>query len=407
MERINLSDHQQNIADKIVEWLKTDKQCFAVSGHAGTGKTTVGRWLQEEIGGASFCAYTNKAVNVLRGKGCREVSTIHSAIYEPAKRDKSPLDTLKVNLEDAKKSGNQMEVTILEKKVEDLEEELAKPHFKKREQEIKPFKIIDEYSMINQEVYKHLCETYEKLLFFGDEFQLSPIGKTSHGEDSYCPIVPDAKLTEIHRQAEDSPILHAATLVRNMCKPQFCDWGGFRFVNRWDLPDADLLAAEQVICGHNKTRHMLNDWFRQRKGITDPLPRKGESMMCLTNLRQLGLFNGMTVEVSEDAIPVPGKPWAYLAKFKNINRDLIDGERPLECWLGELKGEIYRHSDLRLRGLRKFTFDHAITCHKSQGSEYETLVVYNEPVGDNELEKQRWLYTAITRGKKMVTLVQP
>lgn len=417
-QRIELSQSQQNVADQIVEWLKTDKKYFAVGGYAGTGKTTVGRWLQEEIGGASFCAYTGKAVSVLKAKGCHDVQTIHSAIYQPHSHDKAPLNKLKDDLESAKKIGNNMEAQVLKQKIELLEEELAKPTFKLKEDEgVKKFKIVDEYSMINQEMFGDLCNSYEKILLFGDPFQLPPIGKTDRGkEDAYCPVKPDVILTEVHRQAEGSPILHAATHIRNLVKPVLCDWGDFRFINRWDLRDFEMDQADKIIVGRNATRHQINKWFRDRKGYASPYPRAGEVMMCLQNNKDLGLFNGMEAEVLEDAQRHPSKDYAYLCKFKGINTgDLASGlkENPLECWLGELLGEKFMWSNYNLRSLKQFTYCHAITCHKSQGSEYDNVIIYNEPIAgdlsgkEKEIMSARWLYTAITRGKRKVTLVQP
>lgn len=408
MERITLSEKQQEAADAVVDWLETDEKVFAIAGYAGSGKTTIGRWLQDEIGGASFCAYTNKAANVLRSKGCREVTTIHKAIYEPTSRDKTELHNLRAELQEAKERGNAFDVARLKRDLAQMEEEMAKPAFKVQETEGKrPFKIVDEYSMVNQEVFSDLTNIYEKVLYFGDPFQLSPIGNTERSkEKAYCPVKPNIILTEIHRQAEDSNILHAAKLVREMKTPQFCDWGDFRCIPRHALTDEDLLAADQVICGYNRTRHEINDWYRKQYGYRTPLPRAGEIMMCVSNHNDVGLYNGMILEVVQDAVYHPVKSNAYLCKFKGINVDLVDGEQPIECWIGELTGEQFRWADKSLRSLKRFSYCHAITCHKSQGSEYDNLIVFNEPVGDDATEKAKWLYTAITRGKKKVTLVQ-
>lgn len=417
-ERINLSDTQMAVAQKIVAWLETDEKYFAVSGYAGTGKTTIGRWLQEEIGGASFAAYTGKAVSVLQGKGCRDVATIHASIYQPKKRSSEPMIALKKELESAEASGNQMAISSLKKQIEMMEEELAKPSFALREEGVRPFKIIDEYSMVNQEMFSDLCLSYDKLLFFGDPFQLPPIGKTDRSrEPAYCPVKPSEILTEIHRQAADSPILHAATHIRNLVKPVFCDWGDFRYKPRWEISDEELFSADKVIVGRNATRNQINKWFRERRGIHTPYPRAGEKMMCLQNDKDLGLFNGIEVEVYEDAIPHPTKDYAYLCKFKDVNLDMMGKPVAMECWLGELMGEKFMWSDKRLRGLKQFTFCDAITCHKSQGSEYENVFIYNEPIAVDDTGKMtaeekaimeaKWLYTAVTRGKKRVTLVQP
>lgn len=420
IERINLSPAQQEVADKVIEWLGTDKQDLVIGGYAGTGKTTIGRWLQDEIGGASFCAYTGKAVNVLRRKGCLEVSTIHQAIYKMASKDRTPLKELEQQLEDAKSSNAMQSVTILEKKIEDLKEELAKPNWVPKNDGVKKFKIIDEFSMLDFKIVDDLRRQYKKILWFGDPYQLPPIA------DGGCPLKPDILLTEIHRQSENSPILKAATMLRMGKDLPLCDWGAFKFIKENDLTYDDMMSVDQVIVGKNKTRKFLNDWFRFNKGFStapnklsfdDCLPKKGENMMCMVNEHTLGLFNGMEVTVLEDAIAHPSKDYAYLARFKGVGKaqgslelNEDDKEKALECWMGQITGEEFKWSDLRLRGLRRFDFAYAITCHKSQGSEYDSIVVFNEPVQSGDLLREesyrRWLYTAITRGKNKVILVE-
>lgn len=49
---------------------------------------------------------------------------------------------------------------------------------------------------------------------------------------------------------------------------------------------------------------------------------------------------------------------------------------------------------------------YAITCHKAQGSEFDTILIYNELIGQGE-QHARWLYTAISLAKKYCVLVDP
>ena len=55
---------------------------FRLFGYAGTGKTTLARYFAENVDGeVQFAAFTGKAAQVLRTKGCDNASTIHSLIY--------------------------------------------------------------------------------------------------------------------------------------------------------------------------------------------------------------------------------------------------------------------------------------------------------------------------------------
>ena len=53
----------------------------------------------------------------------------------------------------------------------------------------------------------------------------------------------------------------------------------------------------------------------------------------------------------------------------------------------------------------EFDYGYCITTHKSQGSEFEKVVVYDEWLGDKDYH-QKWLYTAVTRSSKMLVVVK-
>src|SRR5215208_4253314 len=82
---------QQNAALKSVsEWLNAKPgrngtpQVFRLFGYAGTGKTTLAKHIAENVDGkVLFAAFTGKAAQVMRSKGCERAGTIHSLIYRP------------------------------------------------------------------------------------------------------------------------------------------------------------------------------------------------------------------------------------------------------------------------------------------------------------------------------------
>jgi len=80
--------HQDNALKSVAEWLKAGpgrdgtSQVFRLFGYAGTGKTTLARHIADDTDGeVKFAAFTGKAASVMRGKGCKGASTIHSLIY--------------------------------------------------------------------------------------------------------------------------------------------------------------------------------------------------------------------------------------------------------------------------------------------------------------------------------------
>ena len=67
----------------VSNWLKDKNgpQVFRLFGWAGTGKSTLARYLAEGVRSVKYAAFTGKAALVMRKKGCRGASTIHSLIY--------------------------------------------------------------------------------------------------------------------------------------------------------------------------------------------------------------------------------------------------------------------------------------------------------------------------------------
>jgi len=358
---ITLSPEQVIAFDRIMKWFgEPDVQTFALAGYAGTGKSTLAKMIAAECGKTIYLAYTGKAANVLRDKGCQNVSTIHAAIYDLVGEDEN---------------GN--------------------PIFDQRDKgEIQLHQadlvIVDEFSMLPEELVNDLeASGARKILYLGDPFQLPPV----NGE---CPIEPDFFLSEIHRQAWDSPILRAATKVRLGDTLSFSDEGAFSYVQMRTGTNRDTyLNAEQVICGRNLTRNDFNKRFRKFLGFEGNLPREGEKMICLKNNKKTGVFNGMIDYVKADAREGIGA--IYLLDFGY--------HRNLEVWEGDVLG-MKAPSGLPYPWNR-FDYGYVITAHKSQGSEFRDIVVVNEPVGGDAEEKRRWLYTALTRASQKCVLVQP
>lgn len=357
-KQIQLGREQTLAFDKIMAWHKTDEKSFSLAGFAGTGKSTLAKHIADEIGedNVVFCAYTGKAANVLREKGCKESSTVHGAIYRL------------------------------------VDPESPRPRFILNEDSVicdKDLVIVDEYSMLPTKIIDDLQKLGKKILYLGDPYQLPPV----QGE---CPIMPDFFLEEIHRQALESPIIRYATDVRSGRSLQFCDLPEMVYAPRSKVASSVYEDADQIIVGRNATRSSWNARFRQKKGFSHSIyPVKGDKIICTKNNHEKGLFNGMI---------------GYCENDTSLDEEqvlLIDFEdhKEIKTWDGNFRGD-----NVPLdwcRRLDRFDFAYAITCHKSQGSEFDHAVIYNEPVGSSDLDCRRWLYTAITRGKQKVTLVEP
>src|SRR5688572_22978774 len=88
----SFSPEQDAALQRVADWLKAKPgsraPIFRLFGYAGTGKTTLARHIAEGVDGkVLFAAFTGKAAQVMRNKGCTNASTIHSLIYRTREND--------------------------------------------------------------------------------------------------------------------------------------------------------------------------------------------------------------------------------------------------------------------------------------------------------------------------------
>lgn len=358
---MNLSEQQTKAFDAIMMWFRSPAKRFVLAGYAGAGKTTLARYIEEAIGGTIFCAYTGKAANVLREKGCENVGTIHGFLYQPKKQ----------RAEDSEvKFGYAPKAAWLEARLI----------------------IVDEYSMLPEKLIEDIEREGRKILYLGDPFQLPPV----KGD---CTLQPDFFLTDIHRQALESSIIRFSKCVREGESIPYGDHGDLRYLRQRETAPEMYTGVDQIIVGKNDTRQAWNTKFRKLLGFArSSLPVRGDKIICLKNNHEIGLFNGM--------IGLANNNCALNGIIYGLD---FEGLRGIPVWKGDVMGEgaNFKHGEKQFKGLERFDFAYAITCHKSQGSEFNTVLVYNQPIGGDAVERRRWAYTAITRGKKLVTLVEP
>src|SRR5205085_11779937 len=99
-------------------------------------------------------------------------------------------------------------------------------------------------------------------------------------------------LTEVHRQAQNDPIVRMSMDIREGRSLEVGRYGESEVVSRAELDPDRVMSADQVLVGRNNTRRAYNMRVRQRQNIEDPLPVAGDKLVCLRNNRKKGLFNG-------------------------------------------------------------------------------------------------------------------
>src|SRR5215470_17971367 len=239
--------HQDAALLAAANWLKTARghaSIFRLFGYAGTGKTTLAKHIAEGVDGkVLFAAFTGKAACVMRSKGCLGASTIHSLIYRP-----------------------------LESKEEQPSFELWQQAPASNAKLI----IIDECSMVDADLGRDLMSFGVPLLVLGDPAQLPPI----QGGGFFTDAKPDAMLTEVHRQAQDDPIVRLSMDIRAGKSLAEGEYGETQVVRRSALDPKRVLGADQVLVGRNATRRAYNARLRERRGFNSGLPVAGDKLVC-------------------------------------------------------------------------------------------------------------------------------
>lgn len=434
---ITLSAEQEECKAAVHHWaVHQPQQTFLVTGYAGTGKTsTIVPAMQELEGETLYAAFTGKAALVMQSKGCTAASTIHKLIYLPGgsagkeKLEKKE-EEIKKRVQDFTQEGlsdeeaRQMpQIKKLLADIEMLNGEANSPIFRLNPDS--PIRraarvVIDECSMLDHDITKDLLSFGTPILVQGDMGQLPPVA----GEGYFLREKPNFNLTQIHRQAADSPIIKLATWAREKVALRPNTYGESSVVTK--ITPEMALEADQILCGRNSTRHLNNARVRQLKGFSGPWPQPGEKLVCLRNNHEKGLLNGSlwTVvkchpfgrrKLSLTVKPEEGGPAITVLAHNQYFTAYGDAGTPhgsspakgpngklTEQWVVDLlKAE--RSIGFEMREAENFTFGYVLTVHKAQGSQWNDVLVLDESSSFGA-DASKHLYTAVTRAARKVTV---
>lgn len=321
---------------------------FILDGFAGTGKSTLLSKFISTVQTSYRCAiitYTGKASQVLAKKGLPRAQTIHSYLYNCTENSKG-----------------------------ELEYELKDRIFFNED-----FVIVDESSFIDDNIYNDLCSRCKKIIFIGDSFQLS-LNRTSILD------VVDFRLDEVLRfQGEILDLAEKVRVNNYVPKAEWVDWS--------EVANYDIL-----ICYKNNTRQLLNLGYRRNILGKTGYVSKGEKIMFLTNTKDIYLgedliMNGTITELDADPIP---RFYTNFVCFYYKNIYFHFGEKPMFIHKGQISPRKLSDFDIRVLPV---TYAYAITCHKSQGSEWDNVLLVNES------KDPHYTYTGITRAKDKIKVI--
>lgn len=404
---MELSVNQDRALSQVLAWLKLDdNQVFRLFGYAGTGKTTIANHFAEGVKGqVLFAAFTGKAAHVMQQKGCEGASTIHSLIYTANHKSETRLDEIREKLISARLGKAEAErIADIERDMREEEQNLRRPSFSlDYESKLKDaaLLIVDECSMVGPDIAKDLLSFGTKILVLGDPAQLPPVARTG---GYFTDVEPDHMLTEVHRHALESPVYRIATDVRNGTPIYYGEYDGSYIRKMSSILDEDMLGTDQIIVGRNLTRRRINmDMRRLLDREDDDYPVKGDRLVCLRNNRDKGLLNGSIWNVAEDPEDIDEEEG---------HMDLVvaqNGEAPIEvsAHLAPFLGQDIVGSWNQRKIAEEFDYGFALTCHKSQGSQWNDILVIDESKAfyrQGAGVERRWLYTAVTRAAEKVRI---
>lgn len=358
-----------------------------IAGYAGTGKSTLIRFIISALHldpeDVCYVAYTGKAAQVLRSKGCPNAMTAHRLLYKSIQKD----------------DGTFYHIPLRPIIGFDLI-------------------VVDEISMLPKHMWELLLSHKIHVIALGDPGQLPPV----LAEDNGVLAFPHIFLDEVMRQAAESEIIRLTMDIRegNSLKPFLGN--EVRIVGREELLEPGFLAwGDQIICGKNETRHQINTIMRKIKMQTDQTePLIGDRIICLhnewecINLTGDALVNGLSgtitgLEYTND------NPFMEKTPLIDFKPDIDDSDtfKGLEAdykifteHVPTVTKETFKKIPKFYRP-KEFDYGYCITCHKSQGSEYDKVIVLEEYLrGESKDGHSRWLYTAATRAAKKLIIVR-
>jgi ATP-dependent exoDNAse (exonuclease V) alpha subunit len=430
-EQIDYTLDQQKALLAVEFFLKSNEQFFLLVGNAGTGKTTIAENIAM-YAGANMLAPTNAAVKRLKDKFlCKEIkkdrfSTLHSILYGVPDSDTGEFVKIKSKGKDKDKNKGFSRGGVY---------------------------IIDEASMIDEQllldVMKEVDRTRSKVIFLGDDFQLEPVSKDPYlfkwEKSDYSKFFEEYHRVKLHEvKRNEGSILKVATHLRN--NP------GVQVLNI-EAPDFSIVkqkfssrivkdiredSSYAILVATNKDRIKYNKAVRKVKygSSADEVILNNEKLISVANNlfpngEQFIVTSPKIIRTYDKIINVGSKKYPKDKRLKmyliehgcknyrstfhtlfipDLDMPSLHSGQLMSCY------DIYTDQQLTktIRGSHRrmwksniniATYGYSVSVHKSQGNEWDNIYIDAKWLSDS-WNKARWMYTAITRAKKRVELMQ-
>lgn len=339
---------------------------------------------EEEV---AYIAFTGKASEVLREKGCPNAQTAHRLLYYSKQMPNGKF---------VYKPRPHIEYSLI---------------------------VVDEVSMLPIDMWELLLSHGVYVIACGDPFQLPPVDKT---KENHILDSPHIFLDEVMRQAKESDIIVTSMNIREGKSIVPMRGNDTQIFRKQELVAGMYGWADEILVATNKNRFDINQFMRLDAGRSSE-PERDDKVICLRNTWDIcsvkdenPLING-TIGYLKDfsLVTMQYKTFteSFTAPILLSNIETTSGDTYLDVpidYNSLLTGKkTFTPQQEYYLNKRKdnpplpieFNYGYAITTHRAQGSQWDNVLVIEENFPFDKEEHARWLYTACTRAAKKLTLI--
>jgi exodeoxyribonuclease-5 len=437
-----LTQDQENLVKNLSNFIFHREDCniFILDGYAGTGKTTIISALIKTLPyyniRTELLAPTGRAAKVLSNRSLQQAYTIHKKIYYTQTDDYSNI-SLKL-----KENKNHHTLYIIDEA-----------------------SMIGEGDNLLSDLFSYVKNGVKnKAILLGDKAQLPPVGSNEsfalnpdYLRQRFFEPIEYYQLTQVVRQALQSGILKNAANIRwalnnKLQLPIFKTQNhkDFKQIEAIDFEDTLVNQYRQigekevvVVTRSNFAANQLNQYIRNRILEKENIIDIGEKLMSIRNNYYWQTENEYSDFIANGDIVEVTNIYSYEEKFgfnfANIEARINESKIPIELTimldtLSEKQAHLsqekerqlynnifsYYQKDCNNKALihkavkedkyfnaLQVKFSKAITCHKAQGGDWHTAFILNEVQASEAINQDyfRWLYTAVTRAREQIFLV--
>ena len=372
-----------------------------ITGGPGTGKTTImgilGEYFRRNKISCVFAAPTGRAAKKLSEASGYDASTIHRLLGV-----KSSISSDEEELLPEDRAGQYNSMFFIHGKDNTLKYRVI---------------VIDEMSMVDTILFRHLLDAVDKgtsVILVGDPDQLPSVGCGDVLRDMVsCNSIPKIKLEALHRQSDDGTIASNANLILNGEEPKSMG-DDFEIISCKTEEEAQEVIArlitehkdEDLIClTPTKNENValgtvqLNKMIQSLEEKDDlKVIKKGQSLTLHVGDKVMQNKNDYSTEWVD---PVSGDVLQGIFNGElGVVTDIDPIGETVTITFDEGKSVIYKG-----KLLDNIELAYAVTVHKSQGCEFDRVIIALGKM-NALLYKRSLLYTAVTRGKMNVTIVE-